>query len=370
MENFSSKPSDKLVPQGRKKDGKLATINQNAATKKEGIRIIHMSSESLHGTTSDPPPPSPPALVFAALTLVSHTLTVAIFLIQRNRHALIGRAIDDNDMKRVLQFLKNDPLILNQPVFHVTTGSALRQVLLMAITSRDTALGMNQSPCLEISETLAQQQQGGPFALLKGYAWSTFDDKSKKVKKTNSTRKTKDAIGAFHSGKSSRIQLLTVLFSPSSSTVEHRIDILIMCCNQISKPFTAVTSATTTPFPLSSTGKFQKSNEMDEFYSYGRKLTIRVIAHGPTNSHIRPFNDRTFSQGVVSKPKHRRKRRINRTSNEEVTIPRSWQKLRNRQNIDQGTQLPDLAAGEAPGVTVGVRTPGENDTQLVQSKPA
>ncbi|KAM7510603.1 hypothetical protein LguiB_009478 [Lonicera macranthoides] len=137
----------------------------------------------IHGTTSDPPPPSPPALVFAALTLVSHTLTflfhalrhlvgssfhqiralesgvgikVAIFLIQRNRHALIGRAIDDNDMKRVLQFLKNDPvvdavydcnseLILNQPVFHVTTGSVLRQVLLMAITSRDTALTTRKS---------------------------------------------------------------------------------------------------------------------------------------------------------------------------------------------------------------------------------
>ncbi|PWA74362.1 hypothetical protein CTI12_AA252160 [Artemisia annua] len=36
---------------------------------------------------------------------------VAIFLIQRNRHALIGRAIDDNDMKRVLEFLKNDPVV-------------------------------------------------------------------------------------------------------------------------------------------------------------------------------------------------------------------------------------------------------------------
>lgn len=36
---------------------------------------------------------------------------VAIFLIQRNRHALIGRAIDDNDMERVLQFLKNDPVV-------------------------------------------------------------------------------------------------------------------------------------------------------------------------------------------------------------------------------------------------------------------
>lgn len=36
---------------------------------------------------------------------------VAVFLIQRNRHALIGRAIDDNDMDRVLQFLKNDPVV-------------------------------------------------------------------------------------------------------------------------------------------------------------------------------------------------------------------------------------------------------------------
>ncbi|XP_010276699.1 PREDICTED: metal tolerance protein C4 [Nelumbo nucifera] len=36
---------------------------------------------------------------------------VAIFLIQRNRHALIGRAIDDYDMERVLRFLKNDPVV-------------------------------------------------------------------------------------------------------------------------------------------------------------------------------------------------------------------------------------------------------------------
>ncbi|KAK4365668.1 hypothetical protein RND71_013548 [Anisodus tanguticus] len=41
--------------------------------------------------------------------IVSNLLgMVAIFLIQRNRHALIGRAIDDHDMDRVLQFLKND----------------------------------------------------------------------------------------------------------------------------------------------------------------------------------------------------------------------------------------------------------------------
>ncbi|CAN6242260.1 unnamed protein product [Urochloa humidicola] len=36
---------------------------------------------------------------------------VAIFLIQRNRHALIGRAIDDHDMQRVLKFLKSDPVV-------------------------------------------------------------------------------------------------------------------------------------------------------------------------------------------------------------------------------------------------------------------
>ncbi|CAO2824599.1 unnamed protein product [Amaranthus hypochondriacus] len=36
---------------------------------------------------------------------------VAIFLIQRNRHALIGSAIDDQDMQKVLEFLKNDPVV-------------------------------------------------------------------------------------------------------------------------------------------------------------------------------------------------------------------------------------------------------------------
>ncbi|KAL6496882.1 Metal tolerance protein C4 [Orobanche gracilis] len=36
---------------------------------------------------------------------------VAIFLIQRNRHALIGRAIDHHDMERVLHFLKNDAVV-------------------------------------------------------------------------------------------------------------------------------------------------------------------------------------------------------------------------------------------------------------------
>ncbi|XP_034696244.1 metal tolerance protein C4-like [Vitis riparia] len=36
---------------------------------------------------------------------------VAIFLIQRNRHALIGRAIDAHDMEKVLNLLKNDPVV-------------------------------------------------------------------------------------------------------------------------------------------------------------------------------------------------------------------------------------------------------------------
>ncbi|CAK7323714.1 unnamed protein product [Dovyalis caffra] len=36
---------------------------------------------------------------------------VAIFLIQRNRHALIGRAMDDHDVEKVLNFLKNDPAV-------------------------------------------------------------------------------------------------------------------------------------------------------------------------------------------------------------------------------------------------------------------
>ncbi|KAI9084543.1 hypothetical protein K1719_033531 [Acacia pycnantha] len=36
---------------------------------------------------------------------------VAIFLIQRNRHALIGRAMDDHDMEKVLHFLKHDPVV-------------------------------------------------------------------------------------------------------------------------------------------------------------------------------------------------------------------------------------------------------------------
>ncbi|KAL5756781.1 hypothetical protein ACOSQ2_021527 [Xanthoceras sorbifolium] len=36
---------------------------------------------------------------------------VAIFLIQRNRHSLIGRAMDDNEMEKILRLLKNDPVV-------------------------------------------------------------------------------------------------------------------------------------------------------------------------------------------------------------------------------------------------------------------
>ncbi|XP_059306601.1 metal tolerance protein C4-like [Lycium ferocissimum] len=36
---------------------------------------------------------------------------VAVFLIQRNRHALIGRAIDDKDLKKVMHLLKKDPVV-------------------------------------------------------------------------------------------------------------------------------------------------------------------------------------------------------------------------------------------------------------------
>lgn len=38
------------------------------------------------------------------------SMQVAMFLIQRNRHALIGRAMDDNDMEKILCLLKNDPV--------------------------------------------------------------------------------------------------------------------------------------------------------------------------------------------------------------------------------------------------------------------
>lgn len=52
-------------------------------------------------------------------------------------------------------------------------------------------LSRSSSRSCSTAKQQQQQQQGDPFALPKGYAWSTFDDKSKKVKKSKSTRKTK-----------------------------------------------------------------------------------------------------------------------------------------------------------------------------------
>lgn len=49
-------------------------------------------------------------LLFFFGCLYVGVMQVAIFLIQRNRHALIGRAIDAQDMQKVLEFLKNDPV--------------------------------------------------------------------------------------------------------------------------------------------------------------------------------------------------------------------------------------------------------------------
>lgn len=50
-------------------------------------------------------------------------MQVAIFLIQRNRHALIGRAIDEHDMQKVLHFLKNDPVLSLLQLFDLTSIS-------------------------------------------------------------------------------------------------------------------------------------------------------------------------------------------------------------------------------------------------------
>lgn len=56
-------------------------------------------------------------------------MQVAIFLIQRNRHALIGRAIDDHDMERVLQFLKNDPVCFLSLFFHMMKSKPINGVV-------------------------------------------------------------------------------------------------------------------------------------------------------------------------------------------------------------------------------------------------
>ncbi|KAF7814664.1 metal tolerance protein C4 isoform X2 [Senna tora] len=47
--------------------------------------------------------------LFVAIKAIKEV--AAIFLIQRNRHALLSRAMDDHDMEKVLHFLKNDPVV-------------------------------------------------------------------------------------------------------------------------------------------------------------------------------------------------------------------------------------------------------------------
>ncbi|KOM57720.1 hypothetical protein LR48_Vigan11g075300 [Vigna angularis] len=56
---------------------------------------------------------------------------VAIFLIQRNRHALIGRAMNDHDMEKVLHFLKNDPVVIELP--HVLVQSVVYSLIVYAM---------------------------------------------------------------------------------------------------------------------------------------------------------------------------------------------------------------------------------------------
>jgi hypothetical protein len=56
------------------------------------------------------------------------SLQVAIFLIQRNRHALIGRAIDDHDMQRVLEFLKSDPVSFGVIVLELLRSIFMKRI--------------------------------------------------------------------------------------------------------------------------------------------------------------------------------------------------------------------------------------------------
>ncbi|CAH8347310.1 unnamed protein product [Eruca vesicaria subsp. sativa] len=51
------------------------------------------------------------AIAAASLVAVKMTGNVAILLIQRIRHALIGRAMDDQDMRKILHFLMNDSVV-------------------------------------------------------------------------------------------------------------------------------------------------------------------------------------------------------------------------------------------------------------------
>jgi hypothetical protein len=44
------------------------------------------------------------------ISYILPAMQVAIFLIQRNRQALLGRSIDDLDMRRVINLLISDPV--------------------------------------------------------------------------------------------------------------------------------------------------------------------------------------------------------------------------------------------------------------------
>lgn len=67
-------------------------------------------------------------------------MQVAIFLIQRNRHALIGRAIDDHDMERVLHFLKNDPV---QFIFLFIVSFLLTTNIVLQLTFSSVGCGFS-----------------------------------------------------------------------------------------------------------------------------------------------------------------------------------------------------------------------------------
>ncbi|KAM7525237.1 hypothetical protein LguiA_015139 [Lonicera macranthoides] len=74
---------------------------------------------------------------------------------------------------------------------HLVQGRGTEEETASSSSSSYSWLSRSSSRSCSTVKQQQQQQQGDPFALPKGYTWSTFDDKSKKVKKTNSTRKTK-----------------------------------------------------------------------------------------------------------------------------------------------------------------------------------
>lgn len=53
------------------------------------------------------------------------------------------------------------------------------------------ALGGGKSSASTSKEKGSSEDTVDPFAIPSGYSWSSFDEKSKKVKKSKSTRKTK-----------------------------------------------------------------------------------------------------------------------------------------------------------------------------------